>query len=40
MDVSRSSLALLHTNRFVCSYHQHLDRAKRFKLQHEKENNQ
>jgi hypothetical protein len=31
---------MLHTNRFVCSYSQHHDRAKRFKLHHEKENEQ
>ncbi len=40
MGVSRSSLVLLHTNRFGCSDSQHRDRAKRFKLHHEKENEQ
>ena len=40
MGVSRSSLELLHTNRFVCSDSQHRDRAKRFKIHHEKENEQ
>jgi hypothetical protein len=40
MGISRSSLALLHTNRFVCSDSQYRDRAKRFKLHHKKENEQ
>jgi hypothetical protein len=40
MGVSRSSLTLLHTNRFVCSNSQHRDRVNPFKLHHEKENEQ
>jgi hypothetical protein len=31
---------LLHTNQFVCSGSPHRDRAERFKLHHEKENEQ
>jgi hypothetical protein len=38
--VSRSSVTLLHTHLYVCSDSQHRDRAKRFKLHHEKENEQ
>ncbi len=40
MGRSKSSLALLHTNRFVCSDNQHRDQAMRFKLHHGKENEQ
>jgi hypothetical protein len=40
MGISRSSLALLHTNRFVCSDSQYRDLAKPFEVHHEKENEQ
>jgi hypothetical protein len=40
LGILRSSLALLHTNRFVCSDSQHRDGAKRFKLHYEKESEQ